>query len=364
MRWLSGVVLLLVAGCSEDPARDPLDLGESPVDRGASLDERAVVDGETGPLPDGSQAGAEAGADMTPPQEYDCQNPHPAWLHCDDFEGMAAGIDAWFSASGWTDSIGADNPGRLTSSTQAHEGKYAAYMPAAASAGYQGADLIWRACDGTNKAGCPKLKGYSKLHLRAYIRFAADHKKVHHFLNVGGGPIDDYWAPYGNAGCRPNGKRAMGTTVDFKEGSHETFFYTYFPAMKCDSAAACAQYNDPQKVCDGCAKKDMPCTNGLECCWGNHFKPATPVTLPLGKWFCFEMMMKQNDIGQKNGEMAYWVEGKLALHVKNMEFRTDSKLQLNKVGLQHYLTTSDAAGHSNQVWFDDVVVSTQPVGCQ
>jgi hypothetical protein len=33
------------------------------------------------------------------------------------------------------------------------------------------------------------------------------------------------------------------------------------------------------------------------------------------------------------------------------------------VRLQHYLETSDAKNHSNQVWFDDVVVSTQPIGC-
>jgi len=32
--------------------------------------------------------------------------------------------------------------------------------------------------------------------------------------------------------------------------------------------------------------------------------------------------------------------------------------------LQHYLTTEDAAGHSNRVWFDDMVVSTERIGCE
>jgi hypothetical protein len=33
------------------------------------------------------------------------------------------------------------------------------------------------------------------------------------------------------------------------------------------------------------------------------------------------------------------------------------------VRLQHYVETADAQDHSNQVWFDDVVVATEPIGC-
>ena len=353
-------VTLALAGCAEESRRagdQSVVNPEAGADRGAAK-EVAVADSSTvdadGPAVKVDSSG---GADGPKPT-YDCNNPDPAWLLCDDFEGMSAGIDAWFIASGWTEGLGKDDPGRMTSSTDAHNGKHSVHFPAAASAGYRGADLIWRACAGTNKPGCVPLKGYSTLYLRAFVKLASDHMKVHHFLNLGGGPLDDYWAPYGNAGCRPNGKRAMGTTVDFKSGSHETFFYTYFPTMKCTSDSSCAQ------ICIDCAKKDMPCTNGPECCWGNHFAPTPAVALPLGTWFCFEMMMKHNDIGKKNGEMAYWIDGKLAHKVTAMEWRLDSNLQLNKARLQHYLTTSDADGHSNKVWFDDVVVSTQPVGCQ
>jgi hypothetical protein len=32
-------------------------------------------------------------------------------------------------------------------------------------------------------------------------------------------------------------------------------------------------------------------------------------------------------------------------------------------GLQHYNETSDVKSHSNRIWFDDVVVSTKPIGC-
>ncbi len=291
---------------------------------------------------------------------YDCKHPGPGWLFCEDFEGMAAGFDAWKANWGWTDSIGANDPGRMTSSTDAHTGKYSVEYPAAASSGYKGADLIYRTCDGANKPGCA-LKSYDQLYFRTYVKLAPDHQRVHHFLNISGS--QQFWDAYGNAGCRPNGYRAMGTTVDMKPTTHDSYFYTYYPEMHCDPGSTCNQYADAQAICDGCSKKDMPCSNGLECCWGNLFKPAQAVPIPTGKWVCLEMMMKANNVGKSNGEMAYWVDGKLADRETTMHFRDTTDLGLNMVRLQHYLETSDAQNHSNRVWFDDVVVSTQRIGC-
>lgn len=309
----------------------------------------------------GGSGGSAAGGSGGSSAGYDCTKPHPSWLFCEDFEGMAAGWDAWRAGWGWTDHIGAGNPGRMTSSNDAHGGSWAVHYPAAQSAGYQGADLIFRTCDGANKTGC-NLKSYDALYFRTYLKLAPDHQRVHHFLSIAGS--QNFWDAYGNAGCRPNGERHMGTTVDFKATSHETFFYTYYPQMKCDPGATCSNYADPAAICAGCASKDMPCSNGPECCWGNHFEPTPAVALPLGQWVCFEMMMKANDVGQANGEMAYWIDGKLAHQETSMTFRTTSALGLNMVRLQHYLETSDAKNFSNQIWFDDVVVSTQPIGCQ
>lgn len=313
-------------------------------------------DGTDGPAPD---------SPAETKKTYDCGRPHPAWLACDDFEGMSAGFGAWFKASPWTDAIGQGDPGRMTSSTEAHAGKFALSMPAAEGSGYQGADLIWRACPpGSNKPGCKPVGGSKQLYLRAFVKFAPDHERVHHFLSVGGGPTDDYWAPFGNAGCRPNGKRWMGADVDFKALSHETFFYVYYPEMKCDPEASCAKYADPKAICAQCSMKDMPCASGPECCWGANIAPMPPVPLPVGKWFCFEMAMKPNDVGMKNGEARYWVDGKLGHEITGMHWRDVDSLQMNMVRLQHYIETSDAMGKSNRVWFDDVVISTEPVGCE
>jgi hypothetical protein len=308
----------------------------------------------------GSSTGGSSGSGTGGSPAHDCANPAPAWLFCEDFEGMAAGFDAWRQNWGFTDQIGAGDPGRMAASNDAHSGSWAVHYPAAASAGYQGADLMFRTCAGQNEPGCA-LTSYDQLYFRTYLKLAPDHQRVHHFLSIDGS--QQFWDAYGNAGCRPNGERHLGTTVDFDEITHDTFFYTYFPDMTCDPGSSCDNYADSQAICAGCADKDMPCTNGPECCWGNHFRPNPDVALPVGQWVCFEMMMKVNDVGQSNGEMAYWIDGALAHQETTMRFRTTADLGLNGIRLQHYLETSDAQNHSNQVWFDDVVVSTEPIGC-
>ncbi|MBD3397111.1 MAG: hypothetical protein GF418_15935 [Chitinivibrionales bacterium] len=81
---------------------------------------------------------------------------------------------------------GTDDRGRITlSSQQAHSGGWSAYMPAEENAGYQGASLDWRACDGEQQTNCA-LRSFDQLYFRVWIRFADDHRYVHHFLNVGG----------------------------------------------------------------------------------------------------------------------------------------------------------------------------------
>jgi hypothetical protein len=237
-------------------------------------------------------------------------------------------------------------------------------MPAEASSGYQGASLDWWACDGEQRTNC-SLRSFDALYLRAWIRFPPDHRYVHHFLSVDGSQPDDFWY-HGTAGCLPNGVLHMGTTVDFHEGTHESFFYTYFPEMSCDTR--CERYADVAAICAGCLDRGLPtCTDQPQCCWGNEFAPDPPVPLPVGEWFCLEMMMRANTTdgttANHDGEMAWWVNGALIHRVAGMMWRTNPTLAMNRARLQHYIETEDAGGFSNRVWFDDVVVGTAPIGC-
>lgn len=280
---------------------------------------------------------------------------------CEDFEAGGGDFDSWFASSDFVGGPGTDDRGRIRlDSTNVHSGSWAVYMPAEEGSGYQGASLDWRACDGPQEVNC-SMQSFDQLYFRAWIHFADDHRYVHHFMNVGGSQPDDYWY-HGGAGCLPNGELSMGTTVDHHEDSHESHFYTYFPEMSCDTA--CERYMDVNAVCAGCADRGLPtCDEQPQCCWGNHFDPDPPVAFPVGRWFCFEMMMRANTPGEHDGVMTYWIDGERALRVEEMMWRTSPTLAMNRVRLQHYVETSDAGGHSNRVWFDDVVVSTERIRC-
>ncbi len=309
---------------------------------------------------DAHMADAESRRDGTV-SAYTCADPDPHWLLCEDFEKGNGDFDAFLEASDFIGGVGIDDRGRVRlDNEQVHDGNWSLFMPAEADSGYRGAGLDWRDCDGAQEVNC-SMVGHEQLYFRVWVRFAEDHKMVHHFLNIGGSKLDDYWY-HGLAGCLPNGTIAMGTTVDVKHDSHESFFYTYFPEMSCDTR--CDRYADVDAICQECESKGLPtCSEQPQCCWGNEFAPDPPVVLPRGRWFCLEMMMKQNTPGEHDGVMAYWVDGQLALRQENMMWRTIPELQLDRVRLQHYITTDDANGFSNRVWFDDVVVSTQRIGC-
>ena len=315
---------------------------------------------------DAGIAGDDAGTGSDDVQAYNCQNPHPSWRLCEDFERGNGDFDAWLALSDFISGVGDGDRGRIRlASDQVHGGNWAVYMPAESGSGYQGASLDWRDCVGAQETNCSMLS-HEVLYFRAWIRFASDHRYVHHFMNIGGSQPDDYWY-HGTAGCLPNGVTSMGTTVDFHENTHESFFYTYWPEMGCDTR--CDRYMDVDQVCQDCADKGFPtCDQQPQCCWGNHFTPDPPVAFPVGEWFCFEMMMQVNTVGERDGVMAYWVNDVLALRVDENSptpiwWRTSPTLALNRVRVQHYITTDDAQGFSNRVWFDDVVVSTERIGC-
>jgi len=291
-----------------------------------------------------------------------CADPDPNWLYCEDFERGAGDFDAFLAGSQFLDSPGSNDRGRITlASDQVHSGSWAVFLPAAASSGYQGASLDWYACDGASRTNCP-LRSFDSLYFRVWVRFAPDHRYIHHFLSISGSQPNDFWY-HGSAGCMPNGTMEMGTTVDYHEDTHESFFYTYYPGMACDTA--CDRYADVASICADCASKGLPtCDVQPQCCWGANMEPPTPQPYPIGEWFCLELTMTANTPSASDGEQTYWINGQLGHHVDGMNWRTTSALALNRARLAHYIETSDAGGHSNQVWFDDMVVSTQRIGCQ
>ena len=70
-------------------------------------------------------------------------------------------------------------------------------------------------------------------------------------------------------------------------------------------------------------------------------------------------MVKLNDVGKTNGEMAFWVDGEQKLHVRDFHWRDSEVLKLNYFWFSVYI---HQAVQDNTCWYDDLVISTEYAG--
>ena len=209
-----------------------------------------------------------------------------------------------------------------------------------------------------------------KVFARFYVKFSQDCDYIHHFVHLGGYQPATNW-PQGGAGDRPNGDEriTVGIEPHGKNGRRPPpglwTFYCYWDEMK---ISADKRY------------------------WGNGLAPVEPQVIPKGKWQCVEVMLKLNTPGQRDGELALWLDGKLVSYIhkgtprgpwdgegfetlarggepfEGFLWRTSPDLKINFFWLMLYVTENAAKQNhtspapSVRVWFDDVVVATEYVG--
>ena len=285
----------------------------------------------------------------------ECAAPQSEWLFCDDFESS---LDQNGQLGLWDDQgLGPQNLVLTSAPGDVHRGTRSLEITAHKGLDTGGGPTKWF------------LPGYDDVYVRFWTRFATSYNYLHHMVFIGASEASNKWSAFGTAGCRPSGSNFFVTQVEPFAGTYPPpgawGFYTYSNDMQCDPGSTCANYNDPQQICDDCAGKGSPCQNGLECCWGTNNIAAPPVITPLGAWTCLEARVQANTNGQSNGVQTLWVDGVQAGHWMGIRFRTDDALKINSLGLWHYVTDDVYASGQTQetVWFDDVVVSTAPIGC-
>jgi hypothetical protein len=179
--------------------------------------------------------------------------------------------------------------------------------------------------------------GYDKVHVRWYCKFDPDFDQgdLMHLNKLIA--AKDKWAA--TAGTRPSGTDFFRTTLDVLRdwGKNpppgEPVLYSYFPLMKID--------------------------RGTGKYYGNLFKGQRKVLIERGRWYCMEMMLKANTPGQNNGEQAFWINGHLIGHFKNMIWRFTSDLKINSFSIGLYIHDNKKI---NRIWYDDVIVSTGFIG--
>jgi len=228
-----------------------------------------------------------------------------------------------------------DGRARIVGEDHAHSGKGALQLTATDN-------------DGGSRGAAAMLwlgeQGHDVVHLRYYIRYADDYDQgnLHHtggsLSGVAGG---NKWFGMGTAGKRPNGDDHFSTRVegwrDWQRVAAPGFLhcYTYWMEMRRDR--------------DGNF-------------WGNMLAPkdeAKRVVPKRGEWQCVELRVQNNRVGERDGELAVWLDGELYLHCKGIRWRKHDAVRIKRVGLLCYV---HEARRDNTVWYDDVVVSTGYIG--
>jgi hypothetical protein len=88
---------------------------------------------------------------------------------------------------------------------------------------------------------------------------------------------------------------------------------------------------------------------------------ARPYVIPqLGRWYCYEIMVKVNTPGQRDARIALWLDGNLIADFQNLRLRETTALKIDKFGLALYIHGNTLA--MAREWFDNVVAATAYIG--
>jgi predicted amidohydrolase len=222
-------------------------------------------------------------------------------------------------------------------------------------------------------------RGLDKAYARFYVKFDPDCAPVHHFGTcVGGNNPASRW-PMVSAGKPPAGDKSFWIGIEPFGADWRWDYYTYW-----------------------CDMRGSPPRGQT---WGNSFIRDDSLKVERGRWTCVELMVKLNDVGDTNGELALWLDGKPVSHLgkgfprgkwvfdkflpnqggdsirwndktgdresfqtpaggkgfEGFRWRTARELDLNFVWAYLYITDAPE-GHVSKVWFDDIVVATDYVG--
>ena len=183
-----------------------------------------------------------------------------------------------------------------------------------------------------------------RVFVRFYVRFDPGCDYIHHFVTLRANKSlrgRDKWSGFGGAGLLPTGDERFSTALE-PWGNWNRFsapgrwnFYSYWHEMK--------QSHDGKY-------------------WGNSFLPELQQDIPKNQWICAEFMLKHNTPGQADGEQAFWIDGKLLGHWRDINWRKTDSLKANALTLETYVTDSWTKNVTNIVYFDNVVIAREYIG--
>jgi hypothetical protein len=177
------------------------------------------------------------------------------------------------------------------------------------------------------------------VYVRTYLRLADDFSmgtsQQLKLLSIKGGAKPEN--AYGGAGKRPTGQDKFGVTLAL-DNWMKLHFYLYHPDQW-------GGYGD------------------WVYCQPSFFRKAG---LSRGKWYCIELMLKNNTPGKKNGQIKAWLDGTQIGKIEKLRFRDVSTVKIRRFTVENYFggnNVSDTSPKDQRLYIDNYIVSTKPIGC-
>jgi hypothetical protein len=94
--------------------------------------------------------------------------------------------------------------------------------------------------------------------------------------------------------------------------------------------------------------------------FGSTFISRPEVTPQLGRWHSYEVMVKANTPGQRDGRIALWLDGVLIADFPNLRLRETTDLKIDRIGLSLHGNGGILA--TSKKWYDNVVIAKSYIG--
>ncbi len=94
--------------------------------------------------------------------------------------------------------------------------------------------------------------------------------------------------------------------------------------------------------------------------FGAHFVARPDIIPELGRWYCFELMVRANTAALRDGRIACWLDGKLIADFPNLRLRDVDTLKINAASLCLHIGSNTV--RENKKWYDDLVIATAYIG--
>ncbi|MFH1510838.1 MAG: dockerin type I domain-containing protein [Candidatus Woesearchaeota archaeon] len=93
--------------------------------------------------------------------------------------------------------------------------------------------------------------------------------------------------------------------------------------------------------------------------FGQNFVSRQNFIPQTNRWYSYEIMVKANTPGQRDGRVAAWIDGNLIADFQNIRLRDVSTLKMDEFGLNLHCQSSS---RSNKKWYDNLVVARSYIG--